>query len=234
MSFKKNQAVTGFPFNLYAPNGDPVTSGTTTGYVKLDGGTQSALTNTPVHRGNGQWSVDLLATEMNGDIVGLVFTNPNAVNSSFTISTYDLLDANLKQINDETLPVDNIRLQYNGTGIQGDNFPSTQSQVNVTDGKVDDIGSTTTDTNTKVTSIQGDYSTFDPSSDGVVVTTNNDKTGYSISGTITTLDGLNNFDPANDTVAIVTTVTAELSVNTAKINGVTVIGDGTSGNLWRS
>lgn len=49
----------------------------------------------------------------------------------------------------------------------------------------------------------------------VTVGTNNDKSGYSISGTITTLDGLNNFDPANDTVANVTT-TANVT------NGVTV------------
>lgn len=39
------------------------------------------------------------------------------------------------------------------------------------------------------------------------VGTNNDKTGYSISGTITTLDGLNNFDPTTDAVATVATVT---------------------------
>jgi len=60
----------------------------------------------------------------------------------------------------------------------------------------------------------------------VTVGTNNDKTGYSISGTITTLDGLNNFNPATDTVALVTDVTNELSVNIAKINGVTITGDG--------
>lgn len=40
----------------------------------------------------------------------------------------------------------------------------------------------------------------------VTVGTNNDKSGYSIAGTITTLDGLNNFDPVNDAVANVTTV----------------------------
>lgn len=49
----------------------------------------------------------------------------------------------------------------------------------------------------------------------VVVTTNNDKTGYSISGTKTTLDVLNDFDPAADTVANVTT-TANLTTNNDK------------------
>lgn len=38
----------------------------------------------------------------------------------------------------------------------------------------------------------------------VTVGTNNDKTGYSVSGVITTLDGLNNFDAASDAVANVT------------------------------
>jgi len=36
----------------------------------------------------------------------------------------------------------------------------------------------------------------------VDINANNDKTGYSISGTITTLDGLNNFDPTSDTVDV--------------------------------
>jgi len=47
----------------------------------------------------------------------------------------------------------------------------------------------------------------------VTVGTNNDKTGYSISGTLTTLDGLNNFNPTTDTVANVTLV-ATTTTNT--------------------
>jgi len=47
----------------------------------------------------------------------------------------------------------------------------------------------------------------------VSVGTNNDKTGYSISGTITTLDGLNNFAPGSDAVANVTLV-ATTTTNT--------------------
>jgi len=47
---------------------------------------------------------------------------------------------------------------------------------------------------------------FDPAVDQVIVATNNDKAGYSISGTLTTLDSLNNFDPAADAVANVTLV----------------------------
>lgn len=50
----------------------------------------------------------------------------------------------------------------------------------------------------------------------VSVGTNNDKTGYSISGSITTLDGLNNFDPGSDAVANVTLV-ATTTTNTDAI-----------------
>ena len=68
------------------------------------------------------------------------------------------------------------------------------------------------------------FSTFDASSDSVTVGTNNDKAGYSISGTLQTLDALNNFDPSADTVANVTTAGTVT-------NGVTVstVSDGAIG-----
>ena len=73
--FKKNTAVTGFAFTLVnKADGSPITSGTVTGYYLLDGGTQGTIAGTPVHEGNGQWSVNLTAGEMNGDVVGLLFT----------------------------------------------------------------------------------------------------------------------------------------------------------------
>jgi len=45
----------------------------------------------------------------------------------------------------------------------------------------------------------------------VTVGTNNDKSGYAISGTITTLDGLNNFNPSTDAIANVTLVATTTS-----------------------
>ncbi len=86
MSFSKGVAVTGFPFALLDADGQPVTSGTVTGYVLRDGGTQVALVGVPVHEGNGQWSVNLTATEMDGDEVGLLFVHANAI-VHFTIKT---------------------------------------------------------------------------------------------------------------------------------------------------
>ena len=59
----------------------------------------------------------------------------------------------------------------------------------------------------------------------VTVGTNNDKTGYSISGTLTTLDALNNFNPATDTVANVTLV-ATTTVNTDMLTTAAILASG--------
>lgn len=88
MAFVKNQAVTGFVFDLQTTLGAAITSGTVTGYYLLDGGTQTAIAGTPVHEGNGQWSVNLTASEMNGDLVGLLFVHTDG-RASFTIKTVE-------------------------------------------------------------------------------------------------------------------------------------------------
>jgi len=85
---KKNTAITGFPFVILSVvDGSAITSGTVSGYVTIDGGTQTALTNTPIHEGNGQWSVDLTAGELNGAIIGLVFSHPTGITQHFTLPT---------------------------------------------------------------------------------------------------------------------------------------------------
>jgi len=87
--FKKNTAVTGFPFTLIsATDGSAITTGTPVGYVTLDGGAQTAIGDvTPVHEGNGQWTFDLTGAEMNGDVVGFLITHVSAINVHFTIKT---------------------------------------------------------------------------------------------------------------------------------------------------
>ena len=117
--FKKNTAVTGFVVGLTSStDGSDITTGTPVGRYTLDGGTQAAIADvTPVHEGNGQWSFDLTAGEMNGDIVGLVFTHASAITQHFTIKTAS------------KLAYDNLELQYDGTGLVGDTFPATQAQV---------------------------------------------------------------------------------------------------------
>lgn len=72
-------ALQGFTFGLTSKTDNtPITSGTTTGYIVKDGITQLALTNTPSHMGNGMWSVDLTATEMDANVIGLTFLNAAA------------------------------------------------------------------------------------------------------------------------------------------------------------
>lgn len=175
MSFKKNNAVTGFSFGLVSKtDGSDVTTGTTNGFVTIDGGTQTALTNSPVHEGLGQWSVNLTAAEMNGDIIGLVFTNTAAITKQVTISTEVKLVSELNDFNNTT--------------------------------------------------------------DQVIVTTNNDKSGYSISGTKTTLDALNDIaatevvssgaiNTSGGAVSTVTSVTNTTSANVVSISGDTVAAD---------
>lgn len=88
MSFERGKSVNGFTFALISrADGSAIINGTVNGYVTIDGGVQQALTNTPDHEGNGQWSVALTAPEMDGDIVGLLFTHVDAVPAQFTIAT---------------------------------------------------------------------------------------------------------------------------------------------------
>ena len=78
--FLKGVAVTGFTFVLLnASDGSALTSGTVTGKITKDGGTQGAVAGSFVHEGNGQWSVNFTATEMDADVVGLTFLHSSAV-----------------------------------------------------------------------------------------------------------------------------------------------------------
>jgi len=134
--FKKNTAVTGFTFHLRsASDGSDTTTGTPVGYVTLDGGTQTAIGDvTPVHEGNGEWSVDLTAGEMNGDIVSLAFVLAGSITADFkikttTLTTDDTLATDVISISGDSTAADNLELQYDGTGITDDTFPATQAQV---------------------------------------------------------------------------------------------------------
>jgi len=86
--FLKGVAVTGFTFVvLNATNASAVTTGTVTGKITKDGGTQGAVAGSFVHEGNGQWSVNLTATEMDADIIGLTFLHTDAVPVYKTLRT---------------------------------------------------------------------------------------------------------------------------------------------------
>lgn len=232
MSFKKNTAVTGFTVGLVSStDGSDITTGTPVGYYTLDGGTQTAIGDvTPTHEGNGQWSFDLTAAEMNGDIVGLAFTHTSAITAHFTIKTEatlvsDLNDLSAAQVNAEC---DTALADYDGptnaemvarTLAAADYFdPATDTVANVTT-----VATTTTNTDmvdVSALATSAALATVDSNVDAVLV-----DTGTTIPAQIT---ALNDFDPAVDTVALVTTttnVTNQVTADVTAISGDTVSAD---------
>lgn len=90
--FIKGVAVEGFPFELVnKTTGAGITSGTVGAWITQDGGIQIALTGTSVHEGNGQWTINLSAGEMNADMIGLLFTHADGVPQGYRISTTEPL-----------------------------------------------------------------------------------------------------------------------------------------------
>lgn len=179
--------MTGFKFGLInKTDGSDVTTGTPVGYFTLDDGSQSAIADTtPVHRGNGQWTVDLTAAEMNGTVVSLAFVHTDAVTVHFTIKTEDKLVSELSDFDPSTDTVSNVGLVSATTNLI--NLPTMPpnwiTASGVSAGALDG---------------KGDW--------------NIGKTGYSISGSKTTLDDLQDFNAS----------TTEVSSNIVKINGDTV------------
>ena len=77
MAMKRNTAIT-ISFQITDSAGLPVTTGTATALITLDG-VQSASTNIAAHLGNGQWAILLTAAETNGLSVTVLVTHPSAV-----------------------------------------------------------------------------------------------------------------------------------------------------------
>ena len=82
--FLKGVAVTGFTFVvLNAGNGDAVTSGGNHVLIGVGAGgnfgTQGAVAGSFTHEGNGQWSVNFTATEMDADVIALTFLHADGV-----------------------------------------------------------------------------------------------------------------------------------------------------------
>ena len=90
MSFIRNEAVTGFTFGLVNKTTGAALTGAASGigkYITKDGGTQASIAGSIAEEGNGQYSVDLTAAEMNAAVIGLMFTHSSAVPVQFTIKT---------------------------------------------------------------------------------------------------------------------------------------------------
>lgn len=86
--FVKNTEVLGFSFTLISKvDSSPIVSGVINAYYTIDGSAQGTLSDTAEHIGNGQWVIDLSADELNGETIGLLFTETSAIPVSFTIKT---------------------------------------------------------------------------------------------------------------------------------------------------
>ena len=110
MEFQRGSAITGFPFGLVdKQTGDPVTTGTVTVYITIDGGTQFVGSNVPVHEGNGQWTVNFNGNETDGTFIGIMITHANAIPEHFTIKTTE----------PSSTPVIVVNVSSSGTSIVG-------------------------------------------------------------------------------------------------------------------
>ena len=182
--------------------------------VSKDGASNASATNTAAAVGNGLYSLELTAAETGAALVGVSATSATAsvvVNPLIVFTT------------DGAVPPQEAGTSGGlGTVDASNRIAGIQGTINDLDGLNNfDPASDTVATVTNVTNMRGTDSALlassAPSNFGdlaitsstgkVTAGTVDDKTGYSLSGTITTLDGLNNFDPASDTVATVTTVT---------------------------
>jgi len=113
MEFVRGQAIVGFPFGLVHKNtGAGITSGTVNVYITIDGGTQFTAGATPVHEGNGQWTMDLVGSETDGDLIGIAITHIDAIVQHFTIKTTPVAT---------TTPVIAVTISAAGTSLV-DNF----------------------------------------------------------------------------------------------------------------
>jgi hypothetical protein len=100
MAFKKNVAASAFPFLLVsATDGSAITSGTVNFRLCKDG-TQSTPSRTIAHEGSGQWTVNLTATDMNADLIGVLLWTSASIPVHFTIRTVAKLVNDLNDFDD--------------------------------------------------------------------------------------------------------------------------------------
>jgi len=185
--------------------------------VTRDGGTTNAAVNiasAPSHEGNGVYEINLTASEMNHDeiMIVLVPSSADVVPESISIVTEptpsDVLEVQKTAVTVADFKADVSALATSASISALNDFnPATDTVANVTT-----VGSVSGSVGSVVASVTA----------GTVT----DKTGYFISGTLTTLDALdtqqdvqhsttqsaigalNDFDPASDVVASVTTVSS--------------------------
>lgn len=233
--FKKNTAVTGFMVGLVSStDGSDITTGTPVGYYTLDGGTQTAIGDvTPVHEGNGLWSFDLTAGEMNGDVVALTFTHASAITAHFIIKTDTKIVSELNDVAATAIVSAGAITTLSGAVVNVDTVDTctTNSDMRGTDSAATAANLATVDT--VVDGIQADLSN---GVDGLgalktlIDTVNTDlSNGTDGLGALKAL--IDTIDTVVDAVKVKTdslnfTVAGQVDSNIQSINDVTVTGDG--------
>jgi hypothetical protein len=154
-------------------DGSAVTTGTTNIFVTKDGGTQTAGLGTITHKGNGLWEYLPTQAETNADYIVFTFSNTSAVIASpqvYTIS-FD---------------------PHNVTSLGLTNLDTTVSSRSTFNPTTDTVANVTTVATT--TSVTNDVGITQGAADKVWDTTTRaltDKANFTIAGTKTTLDALN-------------------------------------------
>jgi len=128
-------------------DGSAVTSGTTTVYVTVDGGTQ-ASSGTATHEGNGCWTYLPTQAETNGNHVVFTFVNTSAVSVSVNVypvayNPYSATDLGLSNL-DATI-TSRMASYTQPTGFLATTFPSgtVASTTNITAGTITTVSTVT-------------------------------------------------------------------------------------------
>lgn len=193
--------------------------------VSRDGGAFSDATNEASAVGQGIYNLDLTAAEMSGDTVAVLVKSdqkptsiviypeaegdyridPNTVRDVILSDSTAFAGANVDAAVSSRLASADIDLTAGAVTVATNN-DKTGYEISGVATTLDDLndpsaGAVANAVWDEARSAHTSAGTF---GEGVSVQTNNDKSGYEISGTITTLDGLNNFDPSADTVTVAT------------------------------
>ena len=178
-------------------DGLPVTTGAPTVHLSKDGGSQATSTNTATHVGNGLWQLELTQSETNADHLGAAMVLANAVNAFTQVYPLTLSD-----------------FKSDATAANQTSISNAISALHDFDPANDVVAS--------VTSVATCVSNSDMRGTDAANTVAPDNAGIAANGTA--IAALNDFNPASDVVANVTTVGSVTgAVTTANASDVTAI-----------
>jgi hypothetical protein len=206
---------------ISSTDGSDVTTGSPVVYYTIDGGTQAQTTASAVHEGNGQWTVALTQAETNGDHIAFSFVLTGAISQTLNVYTINAditnLDAAISSrstfnsASDEvTVSTNNDKTGYSisGTKTTLDDLNDIAASAIVSGGAITTSGGavsnvTLVDTTTTNSDMRGTDGANTVAPDNASIAAILVDTGTDIPASIA---ALNNFNPATDTVANVTTV----------------------------